>query len=114
LRLKGRFGDLTRNTAFAAMRNKIRVNQLDIGWMGSDGEDRTQREYHGADTNWLEKVAADQPFERLLSPEEVARAVVFLASEDSGMMAGSVINFDQSVWGAHSFAPPSPHAKLAL
>ena len=96
------------------MRNKIRVNQLNIGWMASDGEDRTQREYHGADENWLEKVAAEQPFERLLSPEEVARAVAYRASDDSGMMTGSVINFDQSVWGAYQFAPPTPHEKLAL
>lgn len=111
---KAALATFTRNTAFAAMRNKIRVNQLNIGWMASDGEDRTQREYHGADANWLEKVAAEQPFERLLSPEEVAKAVVFLASEDSGMMTGSVINFDQSVWGAYQFAPPTPQAKLAL
>jgi hypothetical protein len=38
-----------RNTAFAALRNRIRVNQLNIGWMASDGEDRTQFEYNGAD-----------------------------------------------------------------
>lgn len=111
---KAALATLTRNTAFAAMRNKIRVNQLNIGWMASDGEDRIQREYHGADQNWLEKAAADQPFGRLLAPEEVARAVTFLASDDSGMMTGSVINFDQSVWGAYPFAPPTPAAKLAL
>lgn len=111
---KAALATLTRNTAFAAMRNRIRVNQLNIGWMASDGEDRIQREYHGADENWLEKAAAEQPFGRLLAPEEVARAVVFLASEDSGLMTGSVINFDQSVWGAYPFAPPTPETKLAL
>ena len=111
---KAALATLTRNTAFAAMRNKIRVNQLNIGWMASDGEDRIQREYHGADENWLEKAAAEQPFGRLLDPKEVARAVAFLASADSGMMTGSVINFDQSVWGAYSFAPPTPVAKLEV
>jgi hypothetical protein len=40
--------------------------------------------------------------------------VAFLASADSGMMTGSVINFDQSVWGAYSSSPPTPAAKLAL
>jgi len=109
---KGALATLTRNTAFATMRNRIRVNQLNIGWMASDGEDRIQREYHGADPNWLEKAAAEQPFGRLLAPEEVARAVAFLASADSGMMTGSVINFDQSVWGAYPFAPPTPVSKL--
>jgi NAD(P)-dependent dehydrogenase (short-subunit alcohol dehydrogenase family) len=111
---KAALATLTRNTAFAAMRNKIRVNQLNIGWMASDGEDRIQREYHGADENWLEKAAAEQPFGRLLSPQEVAMAVTFLASADSGMMTGSVINFDQSVWGGYQFAPPTPETKLSL
>ncbi len=104
----------TRNTAFAVMRNRIRVNQLNIGWMASDGEDKTQREYHGADENWLEKVAAEQPFGRLLAPEEVAKAVNYLASEDAGMMTGSVINFDQSVWGGYQFAPPTPERAMSL
>jgi len=111
---KAALATFTRNTAFAAMRNKIRVNQLNIGWMASDGEDRIQREYHGADEDWLDKAAAQQPFGRLLAPQEVAKAVAFLASADSGMMTGSVINFDQSVWGAYPFAPPTPAAKLAI
>jgi NAD(P)-dependent dehydrogenase (short-subunit alcohol dehydrogenase family) len=104
----------TRNTAFAVMRNRIRVNQLNIGWMASDGEDKTQREYHGADPDWLQKVAAEQPFGRLLAPSEVARAVNYLVSDDAGMMTGSVINFDQSVWGAYQFAPPTPEAAMTL
>ena len=109
---KGALATLTRNTAFAAMRNRIRVNQLNIGWMASDGEDRIQRDYHGADDDWLEKAAADQPFGRLIDPREVARAVAFLASEDSGLMTGSVIHFDQSVWGAYAAAPPVPASRL--
>ncbi len=111
---KGALATLTRNTAFAMMRNRIRVNQLDIGWMSSDGEDRIQREYHGAEENWLEKAAAERPFGRLLAPAEVAKVVAFLVSEDSGMMTGSVIDFDQSVTGAFPFAPPSPAEKMVL
>lgn len=111
---KAALATLTRNTAFAAMRNQIRVNQLNIGWMASEGEDQTQREYHGADENWLEKASSNQPFKRLIAPEEVAKAVTFLVSEDAGLMTGSVINFDQSVWGAYSFAPPTPETKLSI
>lgn len=109
---KGAMATLTRNVAFAAMKNRIRVNQLNIGWMASDGEDKIQRDYHGADPNWLDAVAASQPFGRLLAPEEVAKAVAFLLSDDSGMMTGAVINFDQSVWGAYPSAPPVPEAAL--
>ncbi len=109
---KGALATLTRNSGYALMRNRIRVNQLNIGWMASDGEDRIQREYHSADENWLEEAAAEQPFGRLIDPAEVARSVAFLASDDSGMMTGSVIHYDQSVWGGYSFAPPSPEDAL--
>jgi len=109
---KGALATLTRNCGYALMRNRIRVNQLDIGWMASDGEDRVQREYHGAAPDWLAKAAAALPFGRLLAPEEVARAVAFLASDDSGMMTGSVVQFDQSVWGGYDAGPPVPTKAL--
>jgi len=111
---KGALATLTRNTAFAVMRNRIRVNQLNIGWMASDGEDKIQREYHGANANWLDEAAKEQPFGRLLAPAEVARAVNYLVSADAGLMTGSVINFDQSVWGAYPFAPPTPPGAMRL
>lgn len=110
---KGALATLTRNAAFSLMRNRIRINQLNIGWMASDGEDRIQRKFHGADENWLQEAAAGQPFGRLLDPAEVARAVAFLVSDDAGMMTGSVINFDQSVWGGYSSAPPTPDGPMS-
>jgi NAD(P)-dependent dehydrogenase (short-subunit alcohol dehydrogenase family) len=108
---KGGLATLTRNTAYALLRNRIRVNGLDIGWMASEGEDRIQREHHGAPADWLDRAAAAQPFGRLVDPAEVARAVVFLASDESGLMTGSVVNFDQSVWGAYD-SSPHPAAPL--
>ena len=111
---KGALATLTRNSGYGLMRNRIRVNQLDIGWMASDGEDRIQKEYHGAADGWAEEAGKERPFGRLLDPAEVARAVGFLASDDSGMMTGAVIHFDQSVWGGCSFAPPSPDAPMGL
>lgn len=35
-----------------------------------------------------------------MDPEEAARAVNFLVSNDAGLMTGAIVNFDQSVWGA--------------
>jgi NAD(P)-dependent dehydrogenase (short-subunit alcohol dehydrogenase family) len=102
---KGALATLTRNTAYALLRNRIRVNGLNIGWMATEGEDRIQREFHHAEADWLVKAAADQPFGRLLDPLEVARAVAYLCSEESGLMTGSVIEFDQSVWGAYDGSP---------
>jgi NAD(P)-dependent dehydrogenase (short-subunit alcohol dehydrogenase family) len=108
---KGALVTLTQNTAYALLRNRIRVNALNIGWMASDGEDRIQKAYHGATDDWLERAAADRPFGRLIDPQEVARAVVFLSCAESGLMTGSVVNYDQSVSGAYDSAP-SPAAPM--
>jgi NAD(P)-dependent dehydrogenase (short-subunit alcohol dehydrogenase family) len=108
---KGALATLTRNTAYAVLRNRIRVNALNIGWMSSDGEDQVQMKYHGANPNWLAEAAAKQPFGRLVDPHEVARAVAFLSSSESGLMTGSVVNFDQSIWGAYNDSP-APAAPL--
>lgn len=110
---KGALDTLTRNTAFALLKNRIRVNALNIGWMSSEGEDRIQREHHGADADWLEHAAARQPFGRLVDPAEVARACAYLSSEESGLMTGATINFDQSIWGAYEDSP-HPSAPMAL
>jgi NAD(P)-dependent dehydrogenase (short-subunit alcohol dehydrogenase family) len=102
---KGALATLTENTAYAVMRNRIRVNGLNIGWMASEGEDRIQREHHGASPDWLTRAAAAQPFGRLVDPWEVARAVAFLSTDESGLMTGSMVNYDQSIWGAYDSSP---------
>ncbi|PVE24839.1 short-chain dehydrogenase [Microvirga sp. KLBC 81] len=109
---KGALATLTKNAAFSLMPWRIRVNALNIGWMNTPGEDKTLRTYHGAQDGWLERAAKEQPFGRLLETAEVARAVAFLASNESGMMTGSVIDFDQSVIGCYESAPhPSTPAE---
>ena len=110
---KGALATLTRNTAFAVMANRIRVNQLDIGWMASDNE-RALQERESGDPDWEAKAAAGLPFGRLVDPAEVARAVNFVASDDAGLMTGAVINFDQSVWGAYPSQAPAPDGPMSL
>ncbi len=102
---KGALATLTRNTAFALLRNRIRVNGLNIGWMATEGEDRVMRTFHGAADDWLDDAARDQPNGRLIDPFEVARAVTFLSSMESGLMTGSVIEYDQSIWGGYESGP---------
>ena len=109
---KGALATLTRNSGFALMRNRIRVNQLDIGWMNSDHERKLQAEESG-DPDFIDREAAKMPFGRLLEPAEVARAVLWMASDDSGMMTGSVIQFDQSVWGGYDGQAPAPAVALS-
>jgi len=101
---KGALATLTRNAGFALMRNRIHVNQLSIGWMNSDHE-RKLVESETGDPHFIDRTAAAKPFGRILDPKEVAKAVLWMASEDSGMMTGAIVNFDQSIWGAYDDAP---------
>jgi NAD(P)-dependent dehydrogenase (short-subunit alcohol dehydrogenase family) len=104
---KGALATLTRNTAYSVMKHQIRVNGLMIGWMDTPGEDRIMKTYHDAEEGWLAKAEAGRPFGRLLKPEEVARACGYLASDESGMMTGAIIDFDQQVLGTgNSIAEP--------
>ena len=108
---KGALATLTKNVAFSVMRHGIRVNGLCIGWMDTPGEDSIMRRYHGAQDGWKEEAEAKLPTGRLLKVDEVARAVTFLASEESGLMTGSIIDFDQSILGCYESAPqPAPIA----
>jgi NAD(P)-dependent dehydrogenase (short-subunit alcohol dehydrogenase family) len=106
---KGALAVMTKNAAFSLLRDRIRVNALNIGWMDTPGEDHTQRYSDGKEDNWLVEAESAQPFKRLLKPEEVARTIAFLSSEESGMMTGSIIDFDQSVLGCYD-SPPHPAA----
>ncbi len=103
---KAALSALTKNTAYAVMWDRIRVNQLNLGWMNTPAEDAVQRRYEGAGDGWLEDVAATRPFGRLIEPSEAARAIAFLASDESGLMTGSVVDFDQSVLGGGDPAVP--------
>jgi NAD(P)-dependent dehydrogenase (short-subunit alcohol dehydrogenase family) len=97
---KGALATLTRNVAHSLLKFRIRVNGLNIGWMATPGEDRIMKTYHGAADGWLEAAAKSKPFGRLVDPKEVARACAFLASDESGLMTGANIDFDQNVIGA--------------
>jgi NAD(P)-dependent dehydrogenase (short-subunit alcohol dehydrogenase family) len=92
---------LTRNAAFAHRWDRIRINGVNIGWTETDGEDVIQRRFHDAGDDWLEKAAAQQPMGKLGQVDEIADFVVFLLSARSGVVTGSVIDWDQTVPGAH-------------
>jgi NAD(P)-dependent dehydrogenase (short-subunit alcohol dehydrogenase family) len=96
---KGALATLTRNVAHSLIKFRIRVNGLNIGWMATPGEDRIMKTYHGAQDGWLEAAARSRPFGRLIDPNEVARACAYLASDESGLMTGSNIDFDQTIVG---------------
>jgi NAD(P)-dependent dehydrogenase (short-subunit alcohol dehydrogenase family) len=96
---KGALATLTKNVANSLLKFRIRVNGLNIGWMSTPGEDRIMKTYHEATDGWLEAAIKTKPFGRLLDPKEVARACAYLCSDESGLMTGSNIDFDQNVVG---------------
>lgn len=97
---KGALNVATKNIAYSVAWSRIRVNALAIGWMDTPGEDDMQRRLHSNGKDWKEQGEANQPFGRLLKTDEVARAIAFCASDESGMMTGCIVDFDQSVFGA--------------
>ena len=105
---KGALITLTRNVAYSVMSYNIRVNGLTIGHMNTPGEDRIMKTYHGAEAGWLADAEKTKPFGRLLETDEVSRAIAYLASDESGMMTGSIIDFDQQVRGAANAPFPPP------
>ena len=96
---KGALATMTRNVAHSLVKHHIRVNGLNVGWMHTPGEERVMRTYHGAQDGWVEEAARTRPFGRLINPREIARACAYLASDESGLMTGSNIDFDQTIVG---------------
>lgn len=96
---KAGLSGLTKNVAHAHRFDRVRVNALNIGWTETEGEDATQREFHGAGDDWVELANARLPMGKLGQVDEIADAVVFLLSDRSGVVTGSVIDWDQQVIG---------------
>ena len=107
---KGALAVITKNVAYSVMKYHIRVNGLNIGWMDSPGEDRIMKTYHDAEPGWLAKAEQGRPFGRLIKPAEVARAVAYLSSPESGLMTGSIIDFDQQIIGTGNAIAEPPAA----
>ena len=103
---KGALATMTKSLAYALMRNNIRVNQVNPGWMDTQSEHVTQTQLDGAPDNWLELAEARRPMGRLVKPWEVANMIAFCLSDDAGLMTGNCIDVDQSVQGGGD--PPLP------
>ncbi|MET9127811.1 SDR family oxidoreductase [Streptomyces sp. NPDC004528] len=96
---KAGLAGLTRNAAHAHRRDRIRINGLNIGWTDTEGEEEIQRTFHGAGDDWREEAARRLPMGRLGQVNEIADFVVFLLSDRSGVVTGSVVDWDQTVFG---------------
>ena len=96
---KAALAAMTKNIAAQVATDRIRVNVLNLGWTLTPNERIVQIEQDGRAPDWAERSAASLPFGRLLTPEDAARAICFLASDESGLMTGACVDFDQQVIG---------------
>lgn len=96
---KGGLMTLTKNSAAYLNRYRIRVNQINVGWTLTEGEDRVKR-LEGKGDEWLAEAERTRPWGRLLLPADVANAVVYFASDESALVTGAVMDLEQYPVGA--------------
>jgi NAD(P)-dependent dehydrogenase (short-subunit alcohol dehydrogenase family) len=85
---------LTRNAALALGPYKIRVNQLNVGWTLTEGEQAVQEKV-GHGPGWVDEAIATRVFGRLLLPRDIALAAAYFASADSELITGAVLDMEQ-------------------
>lgn len=90
---------ITKNVAQHHRWDRIRANGINVGWADTPGERVMQAQTLGHGEGWLEEAEATQPFGRLLHADDIARLAVYLISESSSPMTGTIIDQEQSVAG---------------
>jgi NAD(P)-dependent dehydrogenase (short-subunit alcohol dehydrogenase family) len=98
---KGALETASRNLAHALRYTRVRVFCLNVGWMDSDGE-RAIMAKLGHPPDFLDATGERWPLGRLLKPEDVAQACLFLASDEAQAFSGAVIELEQFPVGALS------------
>jgi NAD(P)-dependent dehydrogenase (short-subunit alcohol dehydrogenase family) len=85
---KGAVANLVRALALEWAREKIRINLLEAGWMAEEGNPAT------ANDEFAATLLKYLPYKRLVKPEELAGALLYLASPASGFVTGEAIAID--------------------
>jgi NAD(P)-dependent dehydrogenase (short-subunit alcohol dehydrogenase family) len=85
---KGAVANLVRALALEWARRSIRINLLEAGWMAEEGSPALANDEFAA--NLLKYL----PYKRLVKPEELAGALLYLASSASGFVTGEAIAVD--------------------
>ena len=91
---------ITKTLAMELGKFNIRVNAVAPGWMDTPGEDEIQKKFHNARDSWLEESEKKQPFGQLIKTYEISPLIVYLLSPSSGVITGSIIDYDQNIVGS--------------
>jgi len=92
---KGALMTMTRNLADTLGRDRVRVNQLNVGWTLTDNEYKVMIE-DGMPEDWPDNLPPHTtPFGRIMSPADIAAAAVYWIGAESAPVSGSVIEMEQ-------------------
>ena len=92
---KGGLMTLTRNLADTLGPDRVRVNQLNVGWTLTENEYRTKIG-DGLPPDWPDQLPHFAvPSGRLLLPEDIAEAAIYWAGPASRPISGSVVDLEQ-------------------
>jgi NAD(P)-dependent dehydrogenase (short-subunit alcohol dehydrogenase family) len=92
---KGGLMTLTRNLADALGPDRVRVNQMNVGWTLTDNEYHTKLG-DGLPSDWPEKLPPYAvPSGSLLMPEDIAEAALYWVSPVSRPISGTVFEAEQ-------------------
>lgn len=92
---KGALMTMTRNLADALGPERIRVNQLNVGWTFTANEDATQQR-EGRKPGWETQVPLRHaPTGRIMQPAEIAAHTAFWLSEESAPVSGQIYEVEQ-------------------
>jgi NAD(P)-dependent dehydrogenase (short-subunit alcohol dehydrogenase family) len=104
---KGALMTMTRNLADSYAQDLIRVNQLNLGWILTEGEKIIQRK-EGRPDDWFEDLPkAVAPIGKLLTPDLVAKHILFWLSEQSAPVTGQVYEVTQTPFLGRSGGSPA-------
>ena len=93
---KGALMTMTRNLGDTLFREDgVRVNQINPGWVVTENETLRKRA-HGLAEDWYKDIPrVYAPSGRILQPEEIAAAVIYWLSDESGPVSGQVMDIEQ-------------------
>ncbi len=92
---KGALMTMTRNLADSLGPERIRLNQLNVGWTFTANEDATQQK-EGQKPGWEKHVPVRQaPSGRIMQPEEIAAHTAFWLSDESAPVSGQIYEVEQ-------------------
>ncbi len=96
---KGALMTASRNLAHVLKYARVRVHCLNVGWTDTEGE-RAMMAKLGKPPDLLDQAGKRFPIGRLLKPQDIAEACLFLAGDRAAAFSGCVIDLEQYPIGA--------------